>query len=95
MAASVISSFVGTEAFNRLLLQPKETLAQRVLVQADMIRDFCTAHIDNTQRPEQYDFDDQLSYNQARILELEELLADAKETISRLVEGDATEWDDK
>lgn len=37
--------------------------------------------------------DDQLSWALAHIVELEELLEDAHDTIRRLVDGDATEWD--
>jgi hypothetical protein len=37
--------------------------------------------------------EDQLSWALARIIELEECLENAQDTIDRLVEGNATEWD--
>ena len=92
MAAAVISSFVGTEAFNRLLQRPKEALAQHILVQRDLIREFKSIH----QCRENEAIDDlrnELSYTLARVAELEEELAEAKDTLDQIIEGNTCRWD--
>jgi len=89
---ATISSFVGTEAFTRLLQRPKDALVQHILVQRDLIREFKAAnqHHEN----EVLDaFRNELSYTYTKISELEEDLAEARDTIDRMAEGNVTEWD--
>ena len=88
--ATISSSFVGTEAFNRLLQRPKDALAQHILVQRDLIREFKTAN----QHHEDEVVDtlrDELSYAYPKISALEEDLA-ARDTINQIVKGNSTEW---
>jgi len=87
MAAAIVSSFVGTEAFNRLLQRPKDALVQHILVQRDLIREFKTTN------QHQDAFRNELSYAYTKISELEDDLAEARDTIHQLVEGNSTEWD--
>jgi hypothetical protein len=92
MDSTVISSFVGTEVFNRLLQRPEDTLVQHILVQRDLIREFKTAN----QHHEDEVVDtlrDELSYIYTKISELEEDLAEARDIINQMAEGNVTEWD--
>jgi len=92
MDSTVISSFVGTEVFNRLLQRPKDTLVQHILVQRDLIREFKVTN--RHHEDEVVDaFRNELSYTYTKISELEEDLAEARDTINRMAEGNVTEWD--
>lgn len=89
MIDSFSSSFTETEAFARLLQKSKEELVQRVLVQRDMLGDLLS--YSKNSRLEA--LTDELSCSQARVAELEELLAKRNDTIARFVEGLPIEWD--
>lgn len=91
-ANAVISSFVGTEAFNRLLQRPKDALVQHILVQRDLIREFKTTH-QSRENEAVNAFKNELSYAYTKISGLEEDLEKARDTISQMVEGNSTEWD--
>ena len=89
---ATISSFVGTEAFSRLLQRPKDALVQHILVQRDLIREFKATN--QHHEDEVVDaFRNELSYAYAKISELEDDLAEARNTIHQMVEGNSTEWD--
>jgi len=92
MVASVISSFVGTETFNRLLQRPKDALVQHILVQRDLIREFKAINL-HCENEAVGTLRDELSYANARNIDLEELLAEARDTINQMVEGNSTRWD--
>ncbi len=80
------TSFEGTEAFNKLCCRSKEELAQRVLIQRDMLRELLSAVQHQEVAPDP-------SEREYRIQTLEEELSEAKETIRRLVEGSSVEWE--
>jgi len=83
---TITTSFKGTKAFNRLCGKSKEELAQRVLVQRDMLRELLSAIRHQEAAPDS----SELEYH---IQILEEELSEAKETIRRLVEGSLAEWE--
>jgi hypothetical protein len=89
---TISSSFVGTEAFSRLLQRPKDALAQHILIQRDLIREFKVTHQSSTDETVDY-LKNELSYANAKIIELEDDLTEARDTISQMVEGNSTGWD--
>jgi hypothetical protein len=94
---SVISSFTDTQAYDSLLRQSKEQLAQRILVQRDLIRDLRSLQTDtkelDTLKVELDNSKAEIDHAHAQILWLEELLEDCRDRNRRLVEGEAVEWE--
>jgi len=86
MAAPLVSfSYVGTEVFNQLLRRPKEALAQQILIQRDLIREFKDAGRNIIELEK---LQNELICANVRIIELEVALEEAKDTLNRLIEVD-------
>jgi hypothetical protein len=79
--AAAITSFTNTKEYDYLLQQPKEELAQRVLVQRDMIHDLM------------FQQSSAVSTDSLQAELLQEELEEAREVIRRLIEGLPQEWD--
>jgi hypothetical protein len=91
MAAPIASSFTGSPAWNYLLQQSPEKLAQHILVQRDIIRNLRVMPTDDTREIEALQLEVDSSH--AQILALEEDLTEARDMIRRLVEGECVEWE--
>lgn len=78
-----ITSFSDAPAFAKLCQLPVEKLAQHVLIQRDIIR----ALQASAKEPED------VTCFTSRIAELEELLAETKDILKRIIEGNPVEWD--
>ncbi|HNY33519.1 MAG TPA: hypothetical protein PKK68_02575 [Methanothrix soehngenii] len=91
MAAAVTSSFVGSPAWDYLLQQSPEKLAQHILIQRDIIRDLRAMPMSDSHEMEALQLE--IDSSHAQILALEEDLTEARDTIRRLVEGECVEWE--
>jgi hypothetical protein len=92
MAAPITSSFAGSPAWNYLLQQSPEKLAQHILIQRDIIRDLRALPM-NSSSSEIEALQMEIDSSHAQIQALEEGLDESRDTLRRMIDGDGVEWE--